>query len=725
MTNITEVPVNQPVLVVDDDPKSVLILSAVLSNSGYEIRSAESAAEALRVFEDITPDLVLLDVMLPDMDGFELCRRLKESEAKKDIPVIFLTSKVESESIVKGFRSGGVDYVTKPFNVTEVLARVKVHLELRRSKQELKKRAQEIAEKNRKLEEQAVQLNENTEKLKEMDRLKSRFFANISHEFRTPLTLIMGPLEKMLIGPRTGEKERKKTINMMLRNSRSLLTLVDQLLGLSRLEHGEMRLRAARQNIVSFLNNVAMCFESLAVENDVDLVFSKGTDDIHLYFDPEKLEKIITNLLSNAFNYTPAGGKISVSVRKHTDIAAYLSGCAEISVHNTGAGIPKEQLPYIFDRFFRGRNECRFDRKGAGIGLALSKELITLHHGEIDVNSREGKNSWVEFVIRLPLGKEHLEANEMVEQPEMGTVCDSSCEIIPPCTADWEEDDADKPGKDTGSDNTAVSRAKEPKEGKKDVILLVEDNADLREYISALLESHYRVEEAVNGRDGMNKAKKIIPDIIISDVMMPEVDGFELCRVLKQDIATSHIPVIMLTAKASEESILEGLKTLADDYITKPFSSRILTARIRNIIDLRRQLQQKLQQDMMLRPGDVSVSSIDREFIKDLKEAIEKHIADPGFNVEQMADKLFMSRSTLYKKVEALTGQSPQRFIRSFRLMRAAQLLEAKAGNVTEVAFKVGFSSTAYFTKCFREKFHCPPTEFQAVETKSCSAALT
>lgn len=716
MTNREEIIGNQPVLIVDDDPKSLLILSTMLSNAGYETTCAESAADALRVLETISPDLILLDVMLPDMNGFELCRRLKKSKARKDIPVIFLTSKVESESIVTGFRSGSVDYVTKPFNVTELLARVQVHLELRRSKQELKKRAKEIEEKNRKLEEQAEQLKDNAEKLKEMDRIKSRFFANISHEFRTPLTLIMGPLEQMLTAPQKDKKELKKTINMMLRNSRSLLTLVDQLLGLARLEHGEMKLQVARRNVVSFLNTITMLFESLALQNKVDLVFKKETDEIPLYFDPEKLEKIITNLLSNAFNYTSAKGKITVSVCTHTEIPTYLSGCVEISVHNTGAGIPGEQLPSIFDRFFRGQGDCHFNRKGAGIGLVLSKELIALHHGDINVHSREGENSWVEFVIRLPLGKEHLDPGEIVDPPKIKAACDSSRESHSRYMGDRKENEVETSWKENGDNKEAAGRDAEPGKGKKDVILLVEDNADLREYICALLDSHYEVEETVNGRDGINKAKEINPDIIISDVMMPEVDGFELCRVLKQDINTSHIPILMLTAKASEENVLKGLENLADDYITKPFNSRILTARIRNLVDLRRQLQQKMQQDMMLRPGDVSVSSIDREFIKELKEIIEKNISDPEFSVEQMATELLMSRSTLYKKVGALTGQSPQHFIRTFRLTRGAELLKAKAGNITEVAFKVGFSSTAYFTKCFKEKYSRRPSEFQVVK---------
>jgi DNA-binding response OmpR family regulator len=240
----------------------------------------------------------------------------------------------------------------------------------------------------------------------------------------------------------------------------------------------------------------------------------------------------------------------------------------------------------------------------------------------------------------------------------------------------------------------------------------VEDNADVRTYIRGALEPRFNIEEATSGKEGMDKAKDIIPDLVISDIMMPELDGYELCARLKKDIKTSHIPVILLTAKACETSIARGLETGADDYITKPFNAKLLIIRVKNLIRLRRQLLRKIQDEMMLQPGEISISSIDKKFIKEIKTIIEENLSDPEFSVEQMAKKLYMSSSSLYKKIEAITGQSPQLFIRSYRLKRAAQLLKAKAGNVTEVAFDVGFSSTSYFTKCFKEKFHRLPSEY-------------
>jgi DNA-binding response OmpR family regulator len=260
------------------------------------------------------------------------------------------------------------------------------------------------------------------------------------------------------------------------------------------------------------------------------------------------------------------------------------------------------------------------------------------------------------------------------------------------------------------------SESKKQGAREKNVILVVEDNPDVRDYIREPLQSHYTVIEAANGKEGIDKAKTIIPDLIISDIMMPETDGYELCGTLKKDIKTSHIPVILLTAKASEESIIEGLETGADDYITKPFSTKILEARVKNLIELRRQLHIKINREMTLQPAEISVSSMDQKFLKELQEMLEKNLADPEFNVEQLANKLYMSQSTLYRKILALTGETVIEFIRSYRLKRAAQLLKANFGNVTEVAFEVGFSNTAYFTKRFKEKFHRLPSQFQAAE---------
>jgi len=539
------------------------------------------------------------------------------------------------------------------------------------------------------------QLAEQAEKLKEMDRVKSRFFANISHEFRTPLTLIMGPLEQMLSNHQ--EQNRQETIRMALHNSQRLLALINQLLDLSKLDSGKMQLHASKQNIIPFLKGVVGSFQSLVEQKKLDLTFHATEDDITLYYDAEKMEKVIGNIIANAVKFTLAGGKITVTAAAHTTKKKNdASGHLEITVYDTGVGIPEDQLPYVFDRFYQadGSLSGEHKNKGTGIGLALAKELVTLHHGDIHVASREGQGT--EITIRLPLGKEHLKTEDIAGDE------------IPAFTFESRPASAEEFEKDESAENKEESYIETGTNGK-DVILVVEDNPDVRKYIRGALEAEYTVIEAADGVEGSEKAGEIIPDLIISDVMMPRQDGFQLCAGLKRDVRTSHIPIILLTAKASEASVVEGLETGADDYITKPFNTKILLTRIRNLIDLRRHLQETIQREMLLQPTEIAVSSIDREFMKELKEAVEKKLGDMEFGVDELAKSLYMSRTTLNRKVRALTGESSNQFIQSYRLKRAEQLLKDNFGNVTEVAFAVGFSSSNYFTRCFKEKFHRLP----------------
>lgn len=563
--------------------------------------------------------------------------------------------------------------------------------ETQRLEQIVKDRTGEINRKNRQLEEQS-------EKLKEMDQVKSRFFANISHEFRTPLTLIMGPLEQMLTAPQEKEKEQKKKMRLMQRNSRRLLGLINQLLDLSKFDSGKMKLQACRQNIVPFLKGIVESFDSLAVKNGLDLEFHTPKEDITLYFDGEKLEKAVCNLLINAVKFTPPGGRISVALNEKIDTPA---GFLEISVSDTGIGISGAQSEHIFDRFYQAQGLKEHAHKGSGIGLALTKELVGLHHGDIFVHSREGMGS--EFTIRLPLGDEHLKPEDIVRHPE---------------TAFKPEAPGEEPGLSLMEEEEAFAQTMDGQLGQgKNIILVVEDSADVRAYIRSAIEPHYRMMEAKDGQAGIGRALEMIPDLIISDVMMPGVDGYELCRVLKNDVKTSHIPIILLTARAGEEDIIAGLETGADDYITKPFNTRILCARIQNLIDLRRHFQQTLDRQMTLQPAEMSVSAIDKEFLKDLQHVIDENLGDPEFNVERLCRKLYMSHATLYRKIHALTGETPTDFIRSYRLRQGADLLKKGAASVLEVAFKVGFSSANYFSKCFKKKFHQLPTEYQASES--------
>jgi signal transduction histidine kinase/DNA-binding response OmpR family regulator len=600
------------------------------------------------------------------------------------------------------------------------------NLELEKARQNLEHSKELIETKNLQLESQTVQLKEQSEKLKEMDRVKSRFFTNISHEFRTPLTLIMGPLEQMLSGSR--DPKEKRNLNLMLRNSQRLLGLINQLLELSKLESGKAKLQAVRRNVIPLLKGITANFEPLANTRELDLSFHAAEEDITLYVDARKLEEVMSNLLINAVKFTPAGGKITVEagliIGKNE---ALPPGNLQISVKDTGLGIPRDRLVHVFDRFYQAESTYENQRQGTGVGLALVKELVQLHHGKIDVYSHEGKGT--EFIISLPMGKGHLQPGEIIEAGEVAVSGGSkgyATGMKPGIPTSLElqaadiEDLAgfaglDETGDEAGAGIAAVAAVENgPLPLGKEIILVVEDNAEVRGYIRGELEPGYAVIEAVDGPGGISKALEIIPDLVISDIMMPGCDGYELCRTLKKDIKTSHIPIILLTAKASEESVVQGLETGADDYIIKPFNSKILAARIRNLIELRRQLQLNIHREMTLRPVEITVSGIDKEFLKELKEVINKNLEDPEFNVEGLARKLYMDRSTVYRKVLALTGEVPTEFIKSCRLKRAAELLKGNSGTVLEVALEVGFSSANYFTKCFKQKFHCLPSTYQA-----------
>jgi CheY-like chemotaxis protein/AraC-like DNA-binding protein len=486
-----------------------------------------------------------------------------------------------------------------------------------------------------------------------------------------------------------------------------------------------MELQASCQNIVPFLKGTVASFHMVAVENQLELEFHPEEEEIPLYFDAPKMEEVMYNLLINAIKFTPPGGKIFVSVtvgKDRQDRAQEGVDFVYISIRDTGPGISQEQLAHIFDRFYQAEGLKGRGHKGTGIGLALTKEIVLLHHGKIDVHSREGKGT--EFVIQLLMGRDHFKPGEIVSTSE-GVSGKGKCKEIETLhvTKGLDEEE-EEDNRDTG-EVEPVGKVETDVHGnemhrqEKNIILVVEDEADVRKYIRAPLEDYYTVVEAGNGKEGIAKAKETIPDLIVSDIMMPEVDGYELCRVLKKDINTSHIPVILLTAKASEESIIRGLETGADDYITKPFNTRMLLNRIKNLIELRRQLQLKIQRKKMLLPNEISVSSPDEEFLKEFQGIIEKNLSDPDFNVDVLSKKLIMGRSTLFRKIQALTGETPNQFILSYRLERGAQLLREKFGNVTEVALEVGFSSAAYFSKLFKEKFHQTPSEFQASQSPS------
>ena len=522
------------------------------------------------------------------------------------------------------------------------------------------------------------------QKLQEVDEMKSRFFTNISHEFRTPLTLILGPAKQ--IAESTEEEETREKVGMIHRNARRLLTLVNQLLDISKLESGSMRLRASSQDIVPLLKSIVVSFTPLAERKRITLRLCAVENEIVLYFDQEKIESIITNVLSNAFKFTPEGGLIELSVAADEQNVS-------IRTSDTGIGIPTQKLGRVFDRFYQVDETHTRTQEGTGIGLALIKELVELHRGTILVESEEGKGTIL--TIKLPSGKEHLKPEEIIEHSGV-----RETNLTASKTVEFEN-----------IEQRVVTADELPQNGHP-TVLLVEDNADVRHYVSGNLAKDYRVLEAIDGNDGWGKAIEDLPDIIVSDVMMPKMDGLGLCARLKTDERTSHIPVVLLTAKAASRDRIEGFETGADEYITKPFEPEELRARIRNLIEQRKRLHEHFRRNGIVGFDDSKLLSIDKQFLRKIFHIITENIASLSFSVESLAEMAAVSRSLLHKKVVSLTGESPVELIRRMRLTSAAELITKNAGNVSEIALEVGFANPSYFSECFKKQFGVSPSQY-------------
>ena len=524
------------------------------------------------------------------------------------------------------------------------------------------------------------------EKLHEVDELKSRFFTNISHEFRTPLTLILGPAKQVI--EKINDQKIKNDLWIIHKNANKLLGLVNQLLEISKLESGNIKLRTKALNIITFIKAIVFSFSSFAERKNISLKFNSSEDKIIAYIDKEKIEKIITNILSNAFKFTPENGLIEVSVYKDEEYAS-------IAICDTGIGIPEEKISKIFDRFYQVNGTHTREQEGTGIGLSLTKELVDLHKGKIEVESKEGKGT--SFTISIPLGKEHLRPEEICGTEK------SETPYIPYTPAYIDKREIESPGFELSD------------ESGKSILLLVEDNSDVRNYIKGILKEDYKILEAVDGEDGWNKSIDSAfggVDLIISDVMMPKMDGFKLCEKLKTDEKTSHIPVILLTAKASGQDKIEGFETGADEYIMKPFEPDELKARIKNLLEQRERIHNYFRNHGLFEIDKKRITAVNQKFLQKAVEIINKNISDPDFNVERFAESMAIHRSLLYKKVFTLVGEPPTGFMRRIRLSRAAELIEKKFGNITEIALEVGFNNPAYFSECFKKQFGVAPSQY-------------
>ncbi|GAB3550026.1 hybrid sensor histidine kinase/response regulator transcription factor [Spirosoma fluminis] len=536
-----------------------------------------------------------------------------------------------------------------------------------------------IAGQNEQLErtvrERTDQLQRQTDKLQELDAFKSRFFTNLTHEFRTPLTLILGPAEQVLT--HTDDPQTKQQVGLIQRNGNRLLRLINQLLDLSKLEAGKMSLTLSPGDLVSLLCSTLQSFESIANQKGVVLLFRATQKRLIVHYDRDKVEKILYNLLSNAIKFTSAGGTVSLSL---TNDEAIPEGWIQLSVQDTGAGIPTAKQPYIFDRFYQADASDTREQEGTGIGLALTKELVDVHGGTIHLSSQEGVGTLV--IVCLPM-QASSSIGADAEQPKL---LDRST---------------------TFSEDTVSESEDAP------LVLLIEDNDDVRAFIRSSLSGSEscRVIEASDGEAGLQLAQQQVPDLVITDLMMPRMDGYAVCKRLKQDERTSHIPVIMLTARADLDSKLEGLETGADAYLAKPFSQRELTAHITNLIALRQQLREHYSRERGWFMNVPVLPSMERVFIERVRTAIDNHLDDEQYSVERLSNDVGLSRTQLHRKLKALINEAPGDLIRLLRLQRAHELLSANVGTVAEVAYQVGFSNPANFSTSFSRHFGYAPSE--------------
>ncbi len=541
--------------------------------------------------------------------------------------------------------------------------------------------------------------------LKEAQQSQNRFFINISHEFRTPLTLILGPSKQIM--ELTRNSKIKEDANLIHRSAKKLNRLANQLLDISSIEAGKMKLRIAKENVVPIICETVSSFQSFAERKRISLRYSYEAEVINIYIDKDKLDKILSNILSNAIKFTPEGGGVDVNVKvipqgceKDIETSPTSSNeFVEISVQDTGIGIPKEQMDKIFDRFYQVDNRLSREYEGTGVGLSLSKELVELHKGRILVESEEGKGTV--FWIIFPAGKKHLLPEEIDNNiPAIGD--EEAREYETGCSADIESfQNIEK----TKFDYTSVGEEFPS-------LLIIEDNAEVRNYIRGILKDSYLISEAPDGKGGLNKAFDLLPDLIISDIMMPNMDGIQLCVALKSDSRTCHIPVILLTAKAGLKDKIDGLETGADDYIVKPFEADELKARIKNLIKQRERIHEYFKKHGLIETSEKMVLPANQKFLQKTLEIINEHIADPGFNIETFAGCLAISRSLLHKKLNSLIGEPPGELIKRIRLNKAAKLIELECGNITEIAFLVGFNDASYFTACFKKQFGVSPSRY-------------
>ncbi len=534
---------------------------------------------------------------------------------------------------------------------------------------------------------QLIKIEQDALQKHEIDDMKLRFFTNISHELRTPLTLIISPLENMMSTTENGEQKRK--LEMIHRNAIRLLNMVNQLLDFRKSDVKGHQLNPSQGDLVEFVQNICTSFSEYSEKKNIHLTFFSAVKEISMVFDEDKIGKIIMNLLSNAFKFTPQGGRVDVYLNLSPDTGKGES--VEINFSDTGIGIKDEDKERVFERFYQISHNDSYKTSGSGIGLHLVKEFVTLHQGTVTIRDNAGQGSI--FTVTLPVIRPRTETKNRSMQ-DVGQE-----KILPDMTLSAME--------------TVSSEDAETSTDKRPVILIVDDNDDFRTFMNDSLKEDYMIKEAADGVQAWDLIPILQPDIIVSDVMMPEMDGVELCKLVKTDIRTSHIPLILLTARSAEEQKREGLETGADDYITKPFNFEILQLRIKKLLQLRQKRQENFKGQMEIEPSEITITSLDEKLIQKAIQYVEENISRSELSVEELSRELGMSRVHLYKKLLSITGKSPIEFIRIVRLKRAAQLLRESQQNVSEIAYQVGFNNPKYFSKYFKEEFGVLPSTYQ------------
>ncbi|GGZ81777.1 hybrid sensor histidine kinase/response regulator transcription factor [Algibacter mikhailovii] len=544
-----------------------------------------------------------------------------------------------------------------------------------------------------------IREREEKEKIKEINALKLQLFTNISHDFRTPLTLIVAPLEKMIEDHKNitlASIQKQHTV--MHRNAMILLQQINQFLDFRKNESGQFKLEASKSNIITFIDDIKKSFDELAVEKNINFKLKTTEDNIEVWFDKIKLRKIIYNLLSNAFKNTPNDGDIIINISTTEKFFKddKITAGVKIKICDTGIGISKENLKFIFERFYN------LDKKhggslGTGIGLSLTKSLVSLHKGYIDVKSEIGKGTC--FTVLLPLGNSHLSKQEIIKKDSTNTmdygVYNKPFELL-------EKRDTQNEANIVDSDESLPT------------ILIVEDNTDVRDLLKSIFINSFNILEAKNGKVGLELANNHTIDVVISDIMMPFMDGIELCETIKTNINTSHIPVVLLTAKTSKESEKSGYETGADLYIAKPFNPNLLFTQVNNIILSRKSLIEKFRKDIIIEPKAIAATSADELFLEKVFNVVMENLSNPDFSVYNLADMLNMSRSILYKKIKALTGQSIYDFIKTIKLKHAGQLLVSRKDlNISQIAYEIGFVDLKHFRKLFKNLFNELPSEYR------------